>query len=417
MLVAPAAAGRFALLRNRPLLTLMLGHFTVDLYGGLLPVLYPVLTGAFKLNLQTVGLVTLAYSGVGSLSQPIFGWLADRYGTRFIGLALLWTASTFATIGFAPTFPVLLLLAAVAGLGSGMYHPYGAVSASAVIPERQRNTAMSVYVTGGTYGAALGPLLGAALFTLLGLHGTALMIIPGALSALWLLAEMRSIALPRRQPRTRAQISAAAPVPLLPLCAVILVMMARSWTVLSIQAFVPSWYTSLGYGPSFYGPLATTLVLASAIGAISAGSLADRYGRRTVTITSLVLSVPAILLFAQFTGPIAFVTAGLVGFLAASTGPLMLVMAQQLMAGRAGMASGLLMGLGFAAGALGVPVMGWLADHFGFLVALRLQAVVTLLSIAVAWLLPSEGFLRDLSRSTVTASPATPPALAISEKR
>jgi len=80
MLVAPAAAGRFALLRNRPLLTLMLGHFTVDLYGGLLPVLYPVLTGAFKLNLQTVGLVTLAYSGVGSLSQPIFGWLADHFG-------------------------------------------------------------------------------------------------------------------------------------------------------------------------------------------------------------------------------------------------------------------------------------------------------------------------------------------------
>ena len=47
-------------LRNRPLLTLMLGHFTVDMYVGLLPVLYPLLTERFTLDLKTVGLVSLA---------------------------------------------------------------------------------------------------------------------------------------------------------------------------------------------------------------------------------------------------------------------------------------------------------------------------------------------------------------------
>src|SRR5215210_2984104 len=101
-------------LRNRPLLTLMLGHFTVDMYVGLLPVLYPLLTERFALDLKTVGLVSLAYSGSASLSQPFFGWVADRYGTRFIGLALIWTATMYSTIGFAPTFPILLLLAGFA---------------------------------------------------------------------------------------------------------------------------------------------------------------------------------------------------------------------------------------------------------------------------------------------------------------
>ena len=50
-----------ATFRNRALVTLMLGHFTVDSYVGLLPVLYPLLIGRFHLNLETVGLVTLAY--------------------------------------------------------------------------------------------------------------------------------------------------------------------------------------------------------------------------------------------------------------------------------------------------------------------------------------------------------------------
>jgi len=113
-------------LRNRGLVTLMLGHFTVDSYVGLLPVLYPLLINRFQLNLETVGLVTLAYSGIASVSQPLFGILADRHGTRFTGLALVWTAATFSAVGFVPTFPGLVVLAALSGLGSGAFHPFAA---------------------------------------------------------------------------------------------------------------------------------------------------------------------------------------------------------------------------------------------------------------------------------------------------
>ena len=84
----------------------------------------------------------------------------------------------FAMIGLAPTFPVLVLLAGLAGIGSGAYHPMGAVTASAVIPDAQRNTAMSVYVTGGTLGVAVGPLIGAIIFTIAGIQGTVAMVLP-----------------------------------------------------------------------------------------------------------------------------------------------------------------------------------------------------------------------------------------------
>jgi FSR family fosmidomycin resistance protein-like MFS transporter len=394
---------RFAAFRNRPLLTLMLGHFTVDSYVGVLPVLFPLLIDQFSLDLKTVGLVTLAYTGTASLSQPFFGWIADRYGTRFIGLALVWTALLFATIGFAPSFPILLLLASAAGLGSGAYHPLGALNANAVIPARQRNTAMAIYTSGGTLGVAVGPLIGAVLFTLFGIHGTALMLFPGVGIALWLLFEMRAAAHVRRARDPDRRI-AYPPVPLVPLLAVIGVMMSRTWTLISIEAFVPTWYASLGYSAAFYGPLATTMVVASAFGTVGSGSLADRYGRRAVTIGSLMLTIPAILLFVQFTGPIAFVTGALLGLSAASTAPLMLVMAQQLMAGRAGVASGIILGLGFVTAAIGVPITGALADAFGIQAAMRAQVIIVVATIAIAWLLPSEARMRALSEQNLVAT-------------
>ncbi len=386
-------------LRNRPLLTLMLGHYTVDMYVGVLPVLYPILTGRFALDLKTVGLLSLAYSGMASLAQPLFGWIADRYGTRYIGFALSWTAVCFALIGFAPNFPVLLALAALAGIGSGAYHPLGSLNASAVIPERSRNMAMSAYVSGGTFGVASGPLIGAILFHFFGIRGTALMVIPGVAIAIWMLFEMRRIAL-RRAPAkgTAGARGVLPPIPVGPMLAVMGVMMSRAWTMSSIQAYVPTWYKTLGYGAEFYGPLATVVVLASAFGAVGTGSLADRYGRRVVMFTSLVLTIPAILLFVQFTGPVAFLTGALVGFLAASTGPLMLVMAQQLMVGRAGLASGIILGLGFVTGAVGVPITGAFADAFGLEAALRAQVVIVILTLAITMFLPSEEQMRDHRR-------------------
>ena len=305
-------------LRDGKLVTLMLGHLTVDSYVGVIPVLYPVLIGRFQLNLATVGLVSLAYSGTAAISQPLFGVIADRYGTRLTGVSLVWTAVTFALVGFMPTFPLLVALACASGLGSGAFHPFGALDVRALLPKRSRSTGMSIYVTAGTVGVAIGPLLGIVVFGLFGIHGTGLLVLPGIASGAYLLWRVRRVAAPSPALQ-RAAVTVRGSVPLFALAAVIGVMMSRSWTVAAFQSFTPTWYRELGYGPEFYGPLVTTLVLASAVGTVGCGALADRYGRRTLIIATLILSIPAILLYTVFPGPWAFGTAILIGFLAAST--------------------------------------------------------------------------------------------------
>jgi FSR family fosmidomycin resistance protein-like MFS transporter len=382
----------------------MLGHLTVDSYVGVIPVLYPILIGRFHLTLATVGLVSLAYGGMAAVSQPLFGVLADRFGTRFTGLTLVWTALTFSLVGFVTTFPLLVLLALASGLGSGAFHPMGALDVRALLPAWRRSAGMSIYVTAGTVGVAVGPLIGILVFHEFGLHGTGLLVIPGLVAGGYLLWRMR-VALPAAA-SARAVAAAVPRAPVIALALVIGVMMSRSWTVNVFQAFTPTWYQQMGYGPEFYGPLATTLVLASAVGTVGCGTLADRYGRRIVILATLVLSAPAILLFTALPGPWAFASAVLIGFLAASTAPLMLLMAQQLMVARAGLASGLVMGLGFVTGAIGIPINGAIADHIGLQRSLMTHVVLVIATIAIAWFLPSE---ERMERYSLSQQPALAP--------
>jgi FSR family fosmidomycin resistance protein-like MFS transporter len=218
---------------------------------------------------------------------------------------------------------------------------------------------------------------------------------------------MRAAAQPGAQSHTGAAVQKA--VPVFALAMVIGVMMSRSWTVMVFQAFTPTWYAQLGYGPGFYGPLVTTLVLASAVGTVGCGSLADRYGRRTVILGTLVLSAPAILLYTLFPGPWAFLTGILIGFLAASTAPLMLLMAQQLMSSRAGLASGLVMGLGFVTGAIGVPINGAIADAIGLQKSLMTHVLLVLATLVLAWFLPREEEMEGHAVAQQEAQPVVAP--------
>jgi FSR family fosmidomycin resistance protein-like MFS transporter len=394
-------------LRSGQLLTLMIGHLTVDSYVGVLPVLYPLLIGRFRLSLATVGLVSLAYSGMAAISQPLFGVIADRYGTRLTGVALAWTAVTFALIGFVQSFPLLVAIACASGLGSGAFHPFAALDVRALLPAWRRSFGMSVYVTAGTVGVAVGPLVGIALFGALGVQGTGVLVVPGVVAGAYLLWRMRGAA--PTLVRTGAAGSAQHAIPVFALAMVIGVMMSRSWTVYVFQSFTPTWYAQMGYGPGFYGPLVTILVLASAVGTVGCGSLADRFGRRTVILATLVLSAPAVLLFTLFPGPWAFLSAILIGVLAASTAPLMLLMAQQLMAARAGLASGLVMGLGFVTGAVGVPINGAIADHIGLQKSLMTHVILVLATIVIAWFLPREDEMERIAGSQLQAPAAVTP--------
>ena len=380
-------------LRNSALLVLMLGHFTNDMLAGVLPMLFPVMKDRFDLSNAGLGLVTLAYSGMSSLTQPLFGFFSDRYGRRwFASAALLWGVGFVALYGFAPNYPTFLVFAALAGVASGAYHPLGASNAAIVSDERSKNAAMSLYTVAGTSGWALGPLVAVALLALFGSRGTAALLVPGVVVAGLLLSQMHLVERVRR-----ARVAAAAALAEAggrpawgALARIVGVTMLRSWVFLSVLQFVPVWYDDLGYGSGFYGPLTTTIILAGAVGTLFGGAFADRLGQRRIVVVSLALAIPALLLYVGLPGPWAFATGALFGLTCDASLSVTLVMAQRLVPGRVGVTSGVILGLGFITGGIGVPITGRLADAVGIQAALLSLPVLCALAAGLALTIPRE---------------------------
>jgi FSR family fosmidomycin resistance protein-like MFS transporter len=367
----------------------MLGHFSNDMLGGVLPLLFPVMKVQFALTNAQLGLVTLAFTAASSLTQPIFGYFSDTYGKRwFVPVTLMWGAVFAASYGFVSSYVMFIAVAALAGIGSGAFHPLGASIAAAVSRDDERNAAMSWYTVAGSAGYGLGPILGSVLLGVFGRMGTVGLLIPGFTAAALIWPQMHIVER-AREARAQAIKALRARPEWGALARVILVTMMRSWVSLSVLQLSATWYSELGFGREIYAPLTSIIILSGAFGTLVGGMMADRLGQRRVIVSAFLLTIPCLLLYAAFPGPQGLVLAALFGFCSDSALSITLVMAQGFMPGRIGVASGVILGLGFVTGGIGVPVTGWLADRFGMQLALSSLAILLVAGALLALTLPS----------------------------
>jgi FSR family fosmidomycin resistance protein-like MFS transporter len=384
--------------RNRALFVLMLGHFSNDMLGGAYPMLFPLMKLQFGLSNAQLGLVTLAFTAMSSLTQPLFGYFSDTHGRRwYVPATLIWGACCAALYGFAGSFAIFIGLAGLAGLGSGAFHPLGASNAAAVSADEHRNAAMSWYTVAGSLGYGLGPIVATLLLTTFGAHGTIWLLVPGLTAATLIWTQMRVVERAREARAKITKVMHAAPA-WGSLSRVILVTMLRSWVFLAMLQLSPIWYSELGFSSEFYGPLASTMIFAGAVGTLFGGNFADRIGQRRVIVGALALTIPALLLYVAFPGPQGLLLAALFGLFCDASLSVTLVMAQRLVPGRIGIASGVILGLGFVTGGVGVPITGRIADVFGMQTALASLAILLILAALVGLTLPEgRSLVRDLA--------------------
>lgn len=254
-----------------------LSHFTLELCHNFMPVLYPLLTVQMGLSFTQIGLLALANNLVTSLFQPVLGFLPERYGAaRVVAVSILWLGGLMGVVGFAPNFPLLALLVALASLGSAAYHPAGVVNVTQQNSVR-RGTAMSIFSVGGSLGSALSP---AWILLWVGALGTrsALMVIPVALVMSYLYYQQ----VQRPTPITTATptISAASAQGgyLLGLILIMLGTMARAWFQVALITYLPAWVQSHDGSLAQGGQLLSILLFATGAGSLLGGIVADRAG-------------------------------------------------------------------------------------------------------------------------------------------
>ena len=389
------------------------GHLGIELVSNFLPIVYPVLVAEAGFSFAQVGTVTLVATLGMTLPQPLLGLVVKRFDAgRLVLLAVVWCGLFYGAVGLVPRFWPLLVVVALGGLGSALFHPAGSVVAS-VAHSRRRGASMSIFSVGGNAGAALSPLLMAAVIGWQGLRGTLIAVPLAVVTAalLWLIpgrgtilasagrtrrlgterrptAETGTPAAESNATNARGELAPAAGTRAAgaTLALIVLFAMARAWYQVSLTTYLPLWIDSYDGARTGLAQVLFVLVGSLPAGSLLGGALSDRVGRWQV-----VLAAAALLVFANgallAVGPggapaaVLLLTAA-IGCLIGMTYPVAIIMAQEAWPRNLGLAGGLVMGLGWLPGGVGASALGLLADSAGLQRALSTLVVALLVGVA-----------------------------------
>jgi FSR family fosmidomycin resistance protein-like MFS transporter len=365
-------------------------HFLNDTMQSLIASVYPILKESYALDFAQIGMITLAFQFTASLLQPLVGHFTDKkaqpfslaigMGSTFFGLLLLSVAHQYA---------VILIAAALVGLGSAVFHPESARIARLASGGRY-GFAQSVFQLGGSFGTSMGPVLAALIVVPFGQPSIAWFssIAFLAIIILWRIGQWY-----KPQIAARKTVAAAAH-PDAPSSRRVMVALAVLVALLfSKQLYVSSlssyyiFYLIDRFGVSTQTAQLYLFVFlaANAVGAFFGGPVGDRFGRKYVIWFSILGALPFTLALPNAGLFASAVLSVFIGLILSSATSSIIVFAQELVPHRFGMISGVFFGVAFGIGGLGAAVLGKLADHTSiafvyqvcaFLPALGLLAVL-----------------------------------------
>lgn len=349
------------------LVLLSTAHFTIDGYSSFLAPLLPLLVAKLKLSLGDVGLLVAMASCASSLSQPLFGAWSDRLARPwFVVVGPLTTALFMTSIGVAPSFATLIALVMVAGIGSAAFHPQAAML---VARSRERAPfAMSVFVTAGTLGLAVGPLAAVGLATSLGLDRVWIAAAPGLLVAL-LTLRFLGFAPAKTARGDRPRLAELRPVAR-PLLLIYGCTVFRTMVSYGFQVFVPLLLHREGASLREGGAVVAAFLAGGGVGALIGGWSAERWGGRPVLLASFALALPLYATFVLVRGPLGVVALVLGQVVLQLSTPVNVLLGQSLSPRHASTIASLLMGAAWGMGQLLAAPAGALGDAVGLRPAL-----------------------------------------------
>jgi len=344
-------------------------HLLNDMMQSLLPAIYPMLKDSIGLDFGQIGLVTLAFQVTASLLQPLVGAYTDARPQPYsLAIGMGFTLTGLLLLSIAASFPVLLVAAALVGMGSSVFHPESSRVARLASGGRH-GLAQSLFQVGGNIGSAVGPLLAAFVVLQRGQRSVAWFSL-AALLAMVVLANVgrwysrsgmarprsRGVPIARHPELSRRQVAAA-------LTILMVLIFSKYFYVASLSSYY-TFYLIDRFDVSVQSAQIHLFVFlgAYALGTFMGGPIGDRIGRKYVIWASILGVLPFTLLLPHASLFWTEVLSVVIGLILASAFAAILVYAQELMPGRVGMIAGLFFGLAFGMGGVGAALLGELAD-------------------------------------------------------
>ena len=268
------------------------------------------------------------------------------------------------------------------------YHPEGARWARLAAGSRITSD-MSIFSLGGGVGWALGPLVVAAVVVPLGLKGTLLIpLVPFAAAAAVTLA-VRHLGLRLPAHAQRRQLSATRAQQWQPFVRLLVLNAAASGVGTGLITYVPLFLVhARATSPGTANIMTSVLLAAAAAGTLLGGLAAQRLGRRLVLVVPQLVLAPAIAFLPSLSYGAMVPLVIVIGVAMNTNMSITLVLAQEYLPARMGLATGLTVGLCGGAGGLIVAALGLLGDSAGPAAVLYVIAALPLLVAAVSATLP-----------------------------
>lgn len=345
---------------------LSLAHTLNDLYSNYLPQLLPFLMLSLPgFTATRAAILVSAFTITSSFAQPVFGFFMDRQGKRWLVYAgTLWMAIMLSMTGLVQNYWLLVLLAALAGLGTAAFHPQASTMING-LSGNYKAVMLSAFVAFGNIGFALGPLFLVPLFQYYGLQATVFTVVPGiAVTLLLVMYAPRnrtvSIQAPELSEVWRSIKRARAE-----LAAIIGVIAIRSLAYTGMLTILPLYFQSQNLSNIAASHMLTLMLFTGAIGGILGGFLSDYYGRKRLIVGSLMLSTPLFFAFLHTEGSLSVIFLGIAGATLLSSFSVTVIATQEAIPDNKALAAGLSMGLAGGIGGLAVVLIGAIADRWG----------------------------------------------------
>jgi MFS transporter, FSR family, fosmidomycin resistance protein len=367
---------------------LTITHATNDAFTSMLSALLPTFQARFGVTETVLAVLVAVLSFSSSVTQPLFGALADRLGRRLVGsLGVIVSSCLLGLMGVVPTVPLLFALLLVGGLGSAAFHPSGTSMVRNAGGERYKSLSVAIFSSGGTVGLALGPVITLLIVANYGLAYTPWIMAPGIILGIlmYVVVPPQARAPRHKRPKLFDVALFRGPVGLLCLSGIL-----RSMSWVTFTAAMPLWLVAnhdLARDAPIIGWTLAAFSLGAGTGGILAGLLGARLGRQFLITGTMLLAIPAIFaVFPLLPGSVPYFVAVFVAGMLVNGGlPLMIVSAQDLAPHAVATASGMLMG--FTWGTAGVLYIGIgrLQEIIGLLPAMSLGFFMMIPGAALAF--------------------------------
>ena len=398
--VQTAAASASTAPQSSPLVMRIIGavalaHLINDLIQSVLPSIYPMLKANYGLTFTQVGLITLTFQLTASLLQPWVGYHTDRHPKPWLLPAgSICTLIGIVMMSMVGSFPLILLAAALIGIGSSTFHPEASRIARLASGGRF-GLAQSTFQVGGNAGSAFGPLLAAAIIIPFG-QGNAAWFGLFAVFALFVLYRIsRWYAHHLNLFKLKAGQAATHGLSKGRVTSALVVLGLLVFSKYFYMASLTSYFTFYLIEKFDLSVASSQLHLFLFLGAVAAGTffggpIGDRIGRKAVIWFSILGVAPFTLLLPYVDLFWTSVLSVIIGFILASAFSAIVVYAQELVPGNVGMIAGIFFGLMFGFGGIGAALLGYLADFKGIEYVYSLCSYLPLFGL-LAILLPSTG--------------------------